>query len=346
MKRIIRDEIDFELDLEIWLSRDCLAKSTRFTRNHLDVELRLPPFSDVDPASISRDHLDFDGYAGAASGHVGHPWPLRIAINRFRVTIREDIEGISQADLEGPQAVNFPNLISRHQQERMALAERLVIDFLDRLRVRGQTWLGPIGSVSYSVAPHATTYEDETNYRFLFGHGGTLHVQARPEDTALDAGSLERLTDSLAASEALPLPESFLADADHFLGRGTPNDLQRAVLLAAIGCELKVQEILRTKVFPGGLALVEALISNPRDFSMRAAGLFDTAMKAAVGRSLKEDDSALYKRIDGKDGRFNRRNKIAHTGAAINRKEAGESVRSARKVVTWLDNLPSCSKGG
>lgn len=337
----IRVDIDFHLDVDIWLSRDCLAQSIRFNRNHLEVELRLPPFGDVDPLSMTRDHLHFDGYAGAASGQVGHPFPLRIAIDRFRVTIREHIEGISQADLGGPRASDVPNLIARHQQERMEWAERLAIDFLDRLRARGQTWLGPMRSISYSVAPHATTYEDETNYRFLFGHGGTLVCPVRPESADLDHGSFESLTDSLAKSEALPLPESFLADADHFLGRGTQSDLQRVVLLAAIGCELKVKHTLRTKVFPEGKALVEALISNPRDFSMSAAGLFDKAMKAAVGCSLKEDDRALYKGIDnGQHGLFNKRNKIAHAGFVIERNEAQESLNCARKVFAWLDSLP------
>lgn len=337
----IRVEIDFHLNMEIWLSRDCLAQSIRLNRDQVDVELRLPPFGDIDPSSMTLDHLDFDGYAGAASGQVSSPFPLRIAIDRFRVIIREDVESISQADLEGPRVSVVPDLISRHQEERKEWAERLSVDFLDRLRVRGQTWLGPMGSISYSVAPHATTYEEETNYRFLFGHGGTFVVPRRPQNADLDHGSFEKLTDSLGKSEALPLPESFLADADHFLGSGTPSDLQRAVLLAAIGCELKVKDTLRMKVFPEGLALVEALISNPRDFSMSAAGLFDKAMKAAVGRSLKEDNRALYNGIDnGQHGLFNLRNKIAHTGFVIEREKAESGVRCAREVFAWLNSLP------
>jgi|GEM_PF-2980028 hypothetical protein len=337
----IRVEIDFHLDVDIWLSRDCMAQSIRFNRDNLDGELRLPPFGEVGPSSLTLDQLHFDGYAGAASGQAGHPLPLRIAINQFRVTIRDDIAGISQADLRGPRANDVSDLISRHQQERKEWAERLAIDFLDRLRARGQTWLGPMRSISCDVAPHATTYEDDTNYRFLFGHGGTIVVPARPESADLDYGLSKSFTDSLAKSEALPLPELFLADADHFLGRGTQTDLQRAVLLAAIGCELKVKATLRTKVFPDGRALVEALLSNPRDFSMSAAGLFDKAMKAAVGRSLKEDDRALYKGIDnGKHGLFYKRNKIAHAGFVIGRDEAKESLSCARKVFAWLDGLP------
>ena len=74
---------------------------------------------------------------------------------------------------------------------------------------------------------------------------------------------------------------------------------------------------------------------------MSAAGLFDKAMKAAVGRSLKEDDRALYKGIDnGKHGLFYKRNKIAHAGFVIGRDEAKESLSCARKVFAWLDGLP------
>ncbi len=337
---LLRVEIDFQLDAEVWLNRDCLGQSIRLNRDHVEMEIRLPPFVEHDSTAMELSQLNFEGYAGAASGRTGEPRRLRIAINRFRVIIREDVDGISQADVAGGREIELSELISRHQQHCKRVAERLAIDFLDRLRMRGQIWLGTIGSISYSVSPQATTYEEQTNYRFLLGHGGTFIVPARPEAADLDRGLFDGLKESLADSASLPLPESFIADAEHFLELGTQTDLQRAVLLAAVGCELKVKETLQKKVFQRGLPLVKALIENPRDFSMSAAGLFDKALKAATGYSLKDHDRKLYNGIDGERGLFYRRNKIAHTGLTVEPAAAKESLQYARTVFAWLDDLP------
>ena len=222
------------------------------------------------------------------------------------------------------------------------LAEAVAIEFLDQLRHGGQAWLGSMGSISYSI--HSSgTYDDATGYRFKYGHGGTITLPARPKAATLDSEMLEEIITALAASRSVPLPELFLADAEHFLLCETQSDLQRAILLAAIACELKVKETMRKKVFARGLPLVETLISKPRDFSMSAAGLFDEAMKAALGRSLREDDKQLYRAIADsptKNALFQNRNAIAHSGAEVELKVAQENVRAARKVFTWLDELP------
>ena len=232
--------------------------------------------------------------------------------------------------------------IISHQRKCRKLAERVAIDFLDHLRHGGQTWLGSMGSISHSVLPHSSTFDDATGYRFKYGHAD-LTVAERPDDATLTSKTLRYVTNALAASRSVPLPEAFLADAEHFLGRGTQSDLQRAVLFAAIACELKVKEILKRNVFADGRALIEILISNPRDFSMSAAGLFDKAMKAAVGRSLKEDNNELYRAIadnSRKDALFQSRNAIAHSGALITPQVAQKNIQAARKVFSWLDELP------
>lgn len=114
------------------------------------------------------------------------------------------------------------------------------------------------------------------------------------------------------------------------------------MLLAAIACELKVKKVLKEKAFPGAADLVEILVSSPRDFSMSAPGLFDKAMKAAVGRSLREDDRELFKAIADNsqgDALFQKRNAIAHSGALVTREVALKNVQAARKVFAWLDGL-------
>lgn len=333
----LRVEIEYELESELWLASGCLANSMRFRHKELDVELRLPPFDEVDPTSMTWGDLNFKGYAGACSGRTGTTRPDRVAVNRLRVIIREDVAGICGQDLQPALTDEVSDLVSDHQLECRRVAQDVSINFLDRLRLKGQTWLGPIGSISYAVAPGAITFEDLTNFRFDSGHGGIYVVPRCPAEADLDSDSFAALTNGLANFETVPLAESFLADADYHLRAGSANDLQRAVLFAAIGCELKVKETLRGKVFRAGKGLVETLISNPRDFSMSTASLFDETMKHAVGHSLKEEDKELYKGIA--NDLFPRRNKIAHAGERIERTQAEACVLIARRAFAWLDSL-------
>lgn len=281
----VRVEVDFDLETDLWFNQDCVAKSIGFKRDGYDIEVRLPPFETLDTASITmKDLRGVDGYVGS-SGHVDRPSEFQIGVCKFRICIRAEVEGISQAKFEGEVTEDARDLIIGHQRKCRKIAERVATDFLDQLRYRGQTWLGLMGTISYSVQPSSSTFDDETGYRFRYSHGD-LAVQARSEEAALTSQTLGQVSNALAASQSVPLPESFLADAQNFLQcgieNGTQSDFQRAVLLAAIACELKVKEVLKEKAFPGAADLVDILVSSPRDFSMSASGLFDKAMKAGT----------------------------------------------------------------
>jgi hypothetical protein len=123
-----------------------------------------------------------------------------------------------------------------------------------------------------------------------------------------------------------------LADARHIADR-PPQDWSRAVLLAAIACELKVKETLRQLATDSNLPLVDLLLDSPRDFSMQVAGLFDKAMTAVHNESLRESDRELYKAIDRL---FQVRNQIAHYGVRPTPEQGSHAVGAAASVVAWL----------
>jgi len=342
----LRVEVDFELEDDFWVNQECVAQSLRFDREGFEVELRLPPYRKLSAPVTMNDLRGIDGFVSGSS-YAGRPTEFRAGFCNLRVCIYEVVDGISQADFEGDVTEEARNLIIEHQRKCRKIAERVAADFLDQLRYLGQTWLGSMGTVSSSVAPHTTTFDDETGYRFKYGHGEFV-VQARREEATLTGGMLGRLVAALEESQGVPLAASFLADAEYFWQSGlkneTQSDLQRAVLLAAIACELKIKETLREKTSDGATALVDVLIDNPRDFSMSVAGLCDKTMKAAVGHSLREDESELYKALvekNQKDSLFQNRNGIVHSGKLVTSKNVGQNVSAARRLFLWLENLPS-----
>jgi hypothetical protein len=343
----VRVEVDFELESAFLINQECLTQSIRFSRDGCDVEVRLPAPEKGSGPIAARDLGSIDGYAGSTS-HVDTPTEFLASFSKLVVCIRDEVDGISQAEFEGDVPEDAKNLISGHQKKCRKLAERVVADFLDQLRHLGQTWLGSTGTIPYSVAPYSVTFDDETGYRFKFGHGGTYTVQVQRDEASLTKETLAPIRDALEASQGIPLASAFLADAEYFLGCGmrneTQSDLQRAVLLAAIACELKVKETLREKAFQGASALVDVLINSPRDFSMSVASLCDKAMKVAVGHSLKEDNRELYKALvetNRKDSLFQNRNAIVHSGRIVIPDVVRQNVHAAREVYDWLDKLPA-----
>lgn len=229
-----------------------------------------------------------------------------------------------------------------------SLAESVIAEFIDWHRVRGQIWLGLHGQKPeplLSGGRRSWLIDEETGtepeYQIAIDLSGiTEHprILARLESflgqfpAAADSDSLAHIGEKIGRSERPTLAQLMLADALYFADRFDP-DLRRALLLAAIACELKIKEVLRTKASSSQRELVELLLANPRDFTMQAAGLFDKALRATLGCSLRERNKGLYKRTERL---FQLRNKLAHEGQAPE-DAAIDCVSAAREVFAWLD---------
>ena len=104
-------------------------------------------------------------------------------------------------------------------------------------------------------------------------------------------------------------------------------DFRRAVLIAAIACEVKVKEVLRQAASEDQRSLLDFALDNPREVTVTAAdGLFDKLMLATAGRSLRQDDRQLFRHIQEL---YTVRNRVAHSGRLPDKPEAGRVVRAA-----------------
>jgi hypothetical protein len=68
---------------------------------------------------------------------------------------------------------------------------------------------------------------------------------------------------------------------------------------------------------------------------MAAASLFDKALKAVAGVSLRDEDRELYKAVDGL---FVHRNRLAHRGdLTLDKDVIRKDLQAARRAFDWLD---------
>jgi hypothetical protein len=241
---------------------------------------------------------------------------------------------------EGPRGRDTEASIE-HLRKSFQVAQAVVGELVEWARIRGQAWLGLHGQPVRRIGNHLLGDDsvDIADYGFSEDVLPQIEEEHTPEfeiEASLDSANASSLAERLARNgEAVPIAETLLADALYFIGLNPP-DWQRAVLIAAIACEVKVKDTLRRKVLPDRLPFVDLILENPRDWSIAAVALFDKAMNAALGRSLRAERQEVYKDITKL---FEVRNRIAHRGEKPDDEDARRVVLAGREVFRWLDGL-------
>jgi hypothetical protein len=172
---------------------------------------------------------------------------------------------------EGPRGEDTEASID-HLRRSFKIAEAAVAELIEWTRIRGQAWLGIHGQPVQRVGIHLLGDDSVDIGDYCFNED-VLPESEEPVpgyeiEASLDAASTSLLLGRLAGhSQPLPMAETLLADALYFIGLAPP-DCQRAVLIAAIACEVKVRDTLRNKTPADRLPLVELILENPRDWSV------------------------------------------------------------------------------
>jgi hypothetical protein len=152
------------------------------------------------------------------------------------------------------------------------------------------------------------------------------------EEAPLDVSELSDILGRVEEAALPPDPEVFLRDAQYFAWHAETKHPTRAVLLAAIACELKIKTTMREKVETSRLPLVDAVIRSQRPI----VGLLDGPLLGALGVSLKTEDKDLDEKIDRL---FQLRNAVAHRGEPAASDDANVAIGAAQVLFRWLDGL-------
>jgi hypothetical protein len=178
------------------------------------------------------------------------------------------------------------------------------------------------------------------------GFSPVLHVTRFGSDEGATVEDLDQVAKRLAAGDTPGTAEVLLADARHALIGPTVEeewqtvrrDTRRAILLAAIACEVKIKSTLVDKAPMDKRGLIEIILKSLREVQVAVGALLHNTMRAAVGRSLHEDNSVLFEAVNGL---FRHRNRIAHGGEPPTLEDARGDVQAAVDLFAWLDSLPS-----
>ncbi len=327
----LRSTFHYRLN-ELWVAADTLGCSIEFRREGYKISVRMPA-NDTDFGLGGGKDFEYRTLSGSSSGTTENP-RQHLGVSIIRVVVW-GYAPVGASDFDGSDNHEAFKIASEYLKKASLLAEAIVGELIDWARIRrDQAWLALHGERPERVWL-SEFFDEDARVRIPIGVGETfkIHARGRSIDPAFWASLSELLGDG---RQNLPVAETLLADAKHLL-QADPPDLLRAVLIAAIACEVKVKETLRSKVAAHSLDLVEVILNNPRDVSVATSNLLHKTCKAALGCSLCEDNKKLYRRIEKL---FTTRNKIAHGGHTPSEAEARDVVKAADEAFDWLDMMP------
>jgi hypothetical protein len=240
-------------------------------------------------------------------------------------------------DFEGYGAPKEVSERANAEVERAAKAADTAVErLLAWTRVsNGQTWLGLAGEQVHRVGSDEVVDLDAPG-RLPWPARIDMSVNVVNPGTEWSAETVGDLCALAESGEDPTLADTLLADARFLAKAAEPRDPSRALLIAAIACEVKIKAVLTSLASDEQAPLTELLLSNPRDWSMAASALFHKPLRIIGGESLKDHDPELWKRIEKL---FQRRNALAHRGVVPSDDEALDGVRAAADVFPWLDGL-------
>jgi len=264
--------------------------------------------------------------------------PMAVGVFILRVTVRgpgdilaADFDRTNEERRNSAISVAFKAIGEFHE-----LAVSVLGKFLTWARAaNGQWWTGLNGDPCQLV--WRSQLLDEAGNVLPIGYPGPHASLIRDAaKIALSGETASRIIGEIMKGADPPLERIFLSDAQFLAFRSEWRNLRHALLMAAIACEIAVKRYMRNVASPDQQPLVELALANPRDVSMAAASLFDKGCKAVSGKSLREENKDLYKRLERL---FRDRNQVAHSGGAELADDALIAhVRTAREAIEWLAN--------
>jgi hypothetical protein len=321
---------------QLYTRIDILGRSLSFERDACTIVILLP--DEVGRFPLWRDSNEVGLLGSGGSGPDGSD-PFQ-AVGVLQVSVEEELP-MSVSDFHSQRRNTAHEALSDFHEKAENIAQLAARDFVDWIRTEtGLTTLGLSGAIPSQ--PHQAVFHDiDLDQRLPMGFI-TAAAMSIPPEMALSQELMRTVEERLTDGETPSLANSLLGDARSLQLGEARLDLARGVLAAAMACEVQVKTTLTELCSPESRALLEIILEKPREVTLQAASLFDLAAKAVVGRSLKDENRALYRRIVRL---FEIRNAIAHRGEVPEEGEARGAIAAAGEAMDWLRSFRGQANG-
>jgi len=273
--------------------------------------------------------------SGGSQHRESHAWLCRM-VNMVRLSVELELPDAASAQHPDISAVDEVDRLVRRAADA---ARSCLYSYLAVIRAgHGQYWLAH-SAERPEVTSLTTIVDSSSGSRISIGYGDPLRMGVWPcSKDAISMDVHESAVRSTEVEATLGVPEVLLADAMYLVWTAAVPQYREALLLAAMAAEVKIKQSLELACPESARPLLEFALHNPRDVSMQAAGLFDKAAKATVGRSLREENQRLYKDVVRL---FENRNAVAHRAHKVEPESVKADIRASQEAIMWADALQS-----
>jgi len=202
--------------------------------------------------------------------------PRAVEVDLLRVQIFLDTIGVSAEDWrpDGAATSEGHGRLQEAMHEAGSRADQAVERLLAWSRVRrGQTWLG-----LYGESPERTGSDEvvdlDARCRLPWPARADMAIKVVQRDAPWSSATLSELPALIVENGSPTVAETLLADADYLILWSTPRDPARALLIAAVACEVTIKDVLRGLAGSTQRPLVELLPRTRGTGRWRRLGYF------------------------------------------------------------------------
>ena len=289
------------------------------------------------PATDDSLFIGDDRFTGYQIGSTEQP-PWLLGVRAVAISVEVE-DALSAEDFPDGEQATWPvdqalAVFDRANQ----LARKQLDNFREWARVGGNFKMG----LSYEEPPFfgvQVLVDIDADRRIPIGYPRSTSVIVGYTPEQRDALPSVTETVALVKSGQVPdLADTLLADvrAMSWPDLSLARDHQRIVLIAAIACEVKVKQRLRELASPDKTALLDVILSNPRDVTQSVPQLLHKVCKGVTSTSLSDADHELYVAVERL---FTLRNDVAHRGRVPTEDQGRAAVSTAVRLFAWLAQL-------
>mgnify|MGYP004484971253 CR=1 FL=1 len=296
-----------------------LALPRNWNDFHRDNEPEVPPSPCVTVASALVD-------VGSQPPAVVHIVEVYVEFDFVLSAKDKDRAAADTRDADDGPRYRFDVKTTAAWERGFSVAQHVAHAWVSHVRsMAGQPWLGITAALPQQYGRGHLFDVAAGRGLMAFGDKQTvtwLHAGVAVSATQLDAVHGDVLTGSPPTAEAMLSDARAMAEGDEGV------DTQRAVLTAAIACEVKAKKIVKEHATAERLKGLGA-ISNLDD-------LVDGFYLKTFGVSLRLANQRLFKLIKRLTAR---RNLIVHQGIAIESKDCNQLLLGAAQLFVWIESV-------
>lgn len=318
---------------DLWIEPDLMGWSHRFDTGGESIEVRFPSSPSDFTAREWETDLEPTPSAFPVSGVYDEPnWDSRtVAVRLVVISVVFDAE--FPADLpDNPFEGEHGGMLKQAYERGRSCAEATMQTFLEWLRALGrQPWLGLLADSPRQYGRGGIYYAESGEP--ILGFGPAVSRTFISSRSRLNASQLQVVMDGVENGRVVPPSQALLADAWHLtVGTDRP-DHNRAIILAAVACEIRVQEHLRAAANEVSAEMLRLLLKRGSSLHYLLIDL----MPAVGGIALNKADPGLWNHVQDLSAN---RNSLVHEGVLSEKSPMRLGAPDvAQRVFDWLSRL-------